>query len=56
MRAGVNTETGWLLSNLRRASAATTFGWDKCPSTGAAINSRPSRWKALGASERKAVT
>ena len=35
------TETGWLLPNLRRASAATTctLDRDKCPSTSAALNS-----------------
>ena len=50
------TETGLLLTNLKRASAATTLDRDKCPSTSAATNSPPSRWKALGASERKAAT
>ena len=42
------TETGWLLPNLRRGSAATTLDRDKCPSTSVAINSPPSRWKAFG--------
>ena len=53
--AGI-TETGWLLPIMRRASAATNLDRDKCPSASAAINSPPSRWKALGASERKAAT
>ena len=44
------TEMGWLLLNPRCASAATTLGRDKCPSTSAATDSPPARWKALGAS------
>ena len=35
------------------ASAATTLVPDRCRSTSAATKSPPSRWKALGASERK---
>ena len=50
------TEKGWLLPKLRRASVATTLDRDVCLSTRTAINSPPSRWKALGASERKAAT
>ena len=52
----VLTGTGWLLPNLRRTSAPTTLNQDKCPSTSAAINSPPSRWKPLGASVRKVAT
>ena len=56
IRQGALTETDQLLPILKRASAITTIVRDRCPSTSAATNSPPLRWKPSGASERKAAT
>ena len=57
--AGRQRGSKWISDLLplpRRASATTTLVRDRCPSTIAATNSPPSRWKALGASVKKAAT
>ena len=56
MLAGSADRDGLAASSPRRASVATTLVRDNCPSTSAATNSPPSRWKALGALVRKAAT
>eukprot|EP00904_Undaria_pinnatifida_P004961 jgi/Undpi1/1595/HiC_scaffold_11.g04985.m1 len=56
MRAGSVDQNGSAASTSEAASATTTRVRDRCPSTNAATNSPPSRWKALGASVKKAAT
>ena len=49
-------ETDQLLPPPKHASATTTLVRDRCPSTSAATNSPPLRWKVLGASVTKTAT
>ena len=56
MRAGSANRDGLVASKSEARKRSHYARRGKCPSTSAAVNSPPSRWKALGASERKAAT